>query len=251
MFDQLFECISCVNIRKLKKAAMMLKNVMPPLNFALSLSIKDIIKNIKVYKDEKWFSIKIFETDALPHEAEALSFIDDDLIKIIIVKEYEKYFSGKRKNWTLFHELCHICLGHVFLEFTPTSRQRWYLDKEANKLVREFLMPEPVVKESIFKGEEINPLKLKYFSSLFNVSYEAAKNSLTEYGFLDNIGYKCPFFPKILECISVHDQNICLKIKAPYKKCIKKAFEKNFDYILPKIYSSSKSYSTYNIGFNN
>lgn len=238
MFDQLFECISCVNIRKLKRAAMMLRNVVPPVIF--NSSLKDIIENLKVYKDGEWFSIKISETDIFPYKTEAFSYTDGDLIKITIIKDYEKYFSRKRKNWTLFHEFCHICLGHVFLNLNLSSKQRWYLDKEANKLVREFLMPESLVKASIFKGEEVNPLKIKYFSSLFKVSYEAAKNTLIEYGFLNDnhLEYKCPYYPEVLECISLHDRNICLKRNMPNKKCIKKSLEKNFDYILPRIYNN-------------
>ncbi|HHW02636.1 MAG TPA: ImmA/IrrE family metallo-endopeptidase [Thermoanaerobacterales bacterium] len=213
---------------------MILGNIVPPVIF--NSSLKDIIENLKVYKDGEWFSIKIIETDIFPYKTEAFSYTDDDLIKITIIKDYEKYFSRKRKNWTLFHEFCHICLGHVFLNLNLSSKQRWYLDKEANKLVREFLMPESLVKASIFKGEEVNPLKIKYFSSLFNISNEAAKNTLIEYGFLDKNEYRCLFFPEILECISLHDWKKCIKSKTPHKKCVKKASEKNFDYIFPIFY---------------
>jgi Zn-dependent peptidase ImmA (M78 family) len=232
--------MSCVNVRKIKKAAMILVNIVPPVIF--NSSLKDIIENLKVYKDGEWFSIKIIETDIFPYKTEAFSYTDGDLIKITIIKDYEKYFSRKRKNWTLFHEFCHICLGHVFLNLNLSSKQRWYLDKEANKLVREFLMPESLVKASIFKGEEVNPLKIKYFSSLFNISNEAAKNTLIEYGLLDEDEYRCLFFPEILECISSHDRNRCIKLKTPHKKCVNKSLEKNFDYIFPKFYISNKPF---------
>lgn len=236
--EMLFSCMSCINIKKIKKAAIMFQNVIsipytPPNRFQV---IKDIIENIVVCKGRKLYTINIIETDSFPWEAEAFSYVDGGVIKIIIIKDYEEHFSGKRKIWTLIHEFSHIGLGHVFLSLNLTTKQRWYLDKEANKLARELLMPEILVKASIFDNEKINPLKIGCFSAMFGISCKAAKNTLAEYGIYGENLSKCPFFPETLECINLHDRNRCINLGAPLQACISKARENNFHQSLPVLF---------------
>jgi len=213
---------SCVNIAKIKNAAAMLRDALASSSITPPFSIEEVIRNLMVQKDGKWFPVELIETDLIPYQAEGLTFLDGDCIKILIVKNYRKFFPGNRIVWTLTHELSHICLGHVFIKSSSlTPGQRWFLDKEANKLARELLLPTPRVKSCIFEGEKITPLKLYYFSSVFGVSRQAIGNALKEYGIIDSLskGCKCPFYPDILECLSRATKQMCVRRKEPLKEC--------------------------------
>lgn len=214
---------SCVNIAKIKKAAAMLRDALASSSITPPFSIEEVIRNLMVQKDGKWFPVELIETDLIPYQAEGLTFLDGDCIKILIVKNYRKFFPGNRIVWTLTHELSHICLGHVFIKSSSlTPGERWFFDKEANKLVRELLLPTPRLKSCIFEGEKITPLKLHYFSSVFGVSRQAIRNALKEYGIIDSLskGCKCPFYPDILECLTRVAKQMCLQRKEPLKECL-------------------------------
>jgi Zn-dependent peptidase ImmA (M78 family) len=219
---------SCVNIAKIKKAAAMLRDALASSSITPPFSIEEVIRNLMVQKDGKWFPVELIETDLIPYRAEGLTFLDGDRIKILIVKNYRKFFPGNRIVWTLTHELSHICLGHVFIKSSSlTPGERWFFDKEANKLVRELLLPTPRLKACIFEGEKITPLKLHYFSSIFGVSRQAIRNTLKEYGIIDSLskGCKCPFYPDALECLTRVAKQMCLQRKEPLKECLAATYD--------------------------
>lgn len=216
-------CPSCINIAKIKKAAAMLKDALASSSITPPFAVEEIIRCLSVKKDSKWYPIELIETDIIPYQAESLTFFDGSSVKVLIVKNYRKFFPGNRIVWTLAHELGHICLGHVFIKSSSlTPRQRRFLDKEANKLTRELLLPTSRVRSCIFEGERITPLKINYFSSVFGISRQAITKTLKEYGIIDSLpkGFKCPFYPDTLECLSRATKQMCLRRKEPLKECL-------------------------------
>lgn len=87
-----------------------------------------------------------------------------------------------RINWTYTHELAHIVLKH-FQTYDCNSlndQELSILDREANIFVREFLMPEKLV-----RMYAIPPVSVPAIGSLkekFDVSWEAMINRLDELG---------------------------------------------------------------------
>lgn len=224
-------CVFCVNMIKIKKAAQALRKALPLNALILPFPVKKVMKCLKVWKDGKWYSIKLIETNKIPYQAEAVTFNDGNIIKVLIVKDYEKHFSSKRKRWTLMHELSHICLGHSFVPGSSlTDVMRWYLDKESNKLTREVLLWDKHVKDWLFEGEKLSPLKKSYMAHAFGVSQEALDNTLSEYGIINsNNNHACPFYPNILECISKSARKKCFARNKPHKRCYNKTLETDFN----------------------
>ena len=78
------------------------------------------------------------------------------------------YRSPDRLNWTLAHELGHICNGH--------GDDGWAEEAEANAFACELLMPEIVIR-FLASRQRISYLDLQ---ELFHVSGEAAQNRIRQ-----------------------------------------------------------------------
>ncbi|WP_213973812.1 ImmA/IrrE family metallo-endopeptidase [Tepidanaerobacter acetatoxydans] len=224
------QCFYCVNMIKIKRAARILRAAVPLSALVPPFPVEKVMKCLKIRKDRTWYDIKVIETNKIPHQVEAVTFLDDCTVKILIVKDYEKYFNPERKRWTLMHELSHICLGHIFIpESGLTDTVRWYLDKEANKLTREVLLCKKLIDNWLFENEELNPLIKRSMAHAFGVSAEALNNTLSEYGMVKSANnYKCLFYPDILDCISYNARKRCIFSNKPYKKCSQKTLETDF-----------------------
>ncbi|MEW8960056.1 MAG: ImmA/IrrE family metallo-endopeptidase [Moorella sp. (in: firmicutes)] len=87
-----------------------------------------------------------------------------------------------RINWTYTHELAHIVLKH-FQTYDCNSlndEELSILDLEANIFVREFLMPEKMVR--IYAIPPVSVPALGRLKEKFDVSWEAMINRLDELG---------------------------------------------------------------------
>ena len=223
--------IYCVNMNKIKKAAKILRKAAPSFPPSIHYCAELASKHIKICYKKNWYDIKIVETDLIPYQVEAATFVDGNDIIIIMVKDYEKYYGEHRKRWTLVHELSHICLGHVFVpESLLTNRVRWFFDKEANKLTREVLLPKHDLESFLFEGMNLTPVRKSFMARTFGVSFDAMKNALREYGITEsNNNHLCLFFPGQFECVSINARKRCVTKKLPHKECRFKIFDNNLD----------------------
>ncbi|MGB4131963.1 MAG: hypothetical protein WBK45_08555, partial [Tepidanaerobacteraceae bacterium] len=97
-----------MNMNKIKKAAKILRKAAPSFPPSIHYCAELASKRIKICYKKNWYDIKIVETDLIPYQVEAPTFVDENDIIIIMVKDYEKYYGEHRKRWTLMHELSHI-----------------------------------------------------------------------------------------------------------------------------------------------
>ncbi|MGI9861351.1 ImmA/IrrE family metallo-endopeptidase [Moorella naiadis] len=92
------------------------------------------------------------------------------------------YLPDGRINWTYTHELAHIVLKH-FQTYDCNSlndQELSILDREANIFVREFLMPEKLVR--MYAIPPVSVPALGNLKEKFDVSWEAMINRLDELG---------------------------------------------------------------------
>lgn len=190
----------CVNLRKIRRAADALFRAIPlPARFP-PIPIDYIVPNLRVTVAGTPVKIAAY-VDDLKDNINGFATVvqgDDEAVVLIGINEN---LPMVRKRWTLAHEVAHVLLGH--LEVDPELE--WLLDREANKLAREIMIPRDSVMN--LTDREIHNKVFGGVAACWRVSQDALDLALREYGRVPGSNGKCLHYPDVLECMASAEQH--------------------------------------------
>lgn len=176
------------------------------------IPIKEAILNLSVEFPDHRIRFLIAEADIGNVDGSAVpKIVKDHIVYCIVVSSS---VPEVRKRWTFAHELAHVLLGHPF----KSDKSPWAMDREANKLARELLIPRSCILANYKDEIRFYRLFNRSYGERYGVSDEAIQLALREYGLEGSPTGLCPYYEN-LECLS---ENPCVE---PPPECQERAVE--------------------------
>lgn len=203
----------CINIKNIRATADALYVSIPfPARYP-PIPVDFIARNLQVSYHGSTARLHLFEED--------LEMVDG-MVKplqhkegIIFAVTLNSTTPKVRRRWTLAHEMAHVLLGHPW----DWTKPEWVMDREADKLAREILIPRKWLAFNFKPGDE----RRKMWNGLageYNVSWEAMQLALREYGLADPGVGRCVHFPNVLECfLEEEKRRSCVEPPPECRRC--------------------------------